>query len=170
MNDRDERQKVINANKYMEAMFGDRREAKGLAKPEIKELKPVRQIVNRSDEDELEAAVMREITQLLQVHPSVTLAIRANSGSAQIRGKNGKDMPIWFNRFIKGGSDFTVTDFWGLARFGLFAIEAKRRDWTYTGSEREKKQKGFIELVNRLGGRAGFATSAAEAQTILERK
>jgi hypothetical protein len=42
LTDRDDRQKVINANKYMELMYGDRREAKGLAKPEIKELKPKR--------------------------------------------------------------------------------------------------------------------------------
>jgi hypothetical protein len=169
-NDREERERINAALRHNEAMFGDIRRAKGLPEPRIKEMAPVRQVVNRSDEDELEAAVMKEVTHLLQVHPSVILAIRANSGSAQIRGKDGKNMPIWFNRFIKSGDKYTVTDFWGLANFGMFVIEAKRRNWKYCGTEKEQKQKGMIDLVIRLGGRGGFVTSAQEAQLILEGK
>lgn len=42
---------------------------------------------------------------------------------------------------------------------GQFAsVEVKRAGWKYTGTDREKAQKNWIELVNGLGGHAIFST------------
>lgn len=45
----------------------------------------------------------------------------------------------------------------------LVSIEAKREGWTYKGTDREKAQLAWINLINELGGRAGFATGPGEA-------
>ena len=157
-------------NRMVEAMYGDVRREKGMPVPVSLE-EPVRKHRGPVNEDLAEAGVMSEVSSLLQVHPSVILAIRANSGGAWLKGKNGKDVPVWFYRIVRSPTEVTLVDWWGFARFGVFAIECKRRDWKYTGrDEREVKQQNFINLVRSIGGRAGFATSSLEAQNILEGK
>ena len=88
-----------------------------------------------------------------------------------MRGKNGKDIPVWFWRWIKSGEKMTICDYWGAATWGMFAIEAKKRDWKFNpANERERKQKAFIDLIISLGGRGGFATCYEDAVKILEGK
>lgn len=47
----------------------------------------------------------------------------------------------------------------GLIVGQFVAREIKHGDWKWTGSEREKAQRNFINLVNSLGGDARFASS-----------
>lgn len=150
---------------YAESNRADRFYAAMAGKPPQEQvaIAPKREIINRSPADDLEAAVMREVTTVLAGHKNVIFALRSNSGS--MLDANGA--PIWFYRWIKNSEDMTLTDFWGLARDGLFALEAKRRDWTYTGTQRERAQKAFIDTILRTGGRAGFVTCAEDAIRIL---
>lgn len=39
------------------------------------------------------------------------------------------------------------------------ALEVKRADWKYTGSDREKAQLNFLSLIASLGGYSKFVTS-----------
>jgi len=44
---------------------------------------------------------------------------------------------------------------------GVFtSIEVKRIGWSYTGSDREKAQNKWIELIRKLGGIAGFTNNS----------
>ena len=46
---------------------------------------------------------------------------------------------------------------------GVFtAIEVKRSSWKYTGTEREKAQKAFIDIIKNLGGFAQFVADPEE--------
>jgi hypothetical protein len=57
-----------------------------------------------------------------------------------------------------------MSDLMGIGPGGVFlAIEVK----TPTNKQRPKEQVMFIEAVRRMGGRAGFATSIAEAEAII---
>lgn len=121
----------------------------------------------RTDDDDTEAAVIREITAVIAHHPRVLFAVRQNSGAAV----SASGAPIWFYRIIKLPADvqMTVTDFWGVDIYGKpFCIEAKRRAWTKPSDDRERKQLAFIEAVRSVGGVAGFATSGEQARNILE--
>lgn len=121
----------------------------------------------RTDDNDTEAAVIREITAVIAHHPRVLFAIRQNSGAAV--SANGA--PIWFYRIIKlpNETPITVTDYFGVLTDGRpFCIEAKRRAWTKPSDERERKQLAFIEAVRSVGGVAGFATSGEQAKNILE--
>jgi len=130
-----------------------------------------RKIVNHTDAEELEGAVMKETRSVLQDHPQIIVAIRQNTGAAWLPGKNFKDVPVWFYRVEKSPVEMTLVDWWGIATWGLFCIECKRRDWKYTGKDaREVKQHNFILLCKKYGYRAGFATSGQQVHDILEGK
>ena len=133
----------------------------GLTPRAQKVIAPKREIVNRSAPDDLEAAVSDEVEEVLIAHPAVIFAVRQNSGAT------ADYVSFWKWVKWRGDDPATLPDYWGLARFGLFALEAKRRNWHYTGTDRERKQKSFIDMVNAHGGRAGFVTSGAAALEIL---
>jgi len=53
-------------------------------------------------------------------------------------------------------------------RQGIFvAVECKREGWIFKGTEREVKQKNFIDFVIFQGGIAGFATSVEDFKKII---
>lgn len=145
-----------------EANAGDRYYAAmaGVAPQNQQVIAPKREIVNRSDPSELEGAVMKEVGELLAMHPQIVFAVRQNTGATTDY--------VWFYRWVKWPEKMTISDYWGLQRNRrMFAIECKRRNWKYTGSEREQQQKAFIDTVVESGGRGGFATCAEEAREIL---
>ena len=119
-----------------------------------------------SDANELEAAVMREVASVVAKHPKVLYAVRQNSGGAQ----DQYGVPIFFYRFLRlNGHDMTLTDVWGVTTTGkLFAIEAKRRNWTRVSGTREERQRKCIEVVKSVGGIGGFVTSGEQAMEILD--
>lgn len=166
------RQQIEGVNKAMrglEAMYGDVRVAKGRPEPGMIELAPKRQIVNRSDPNLLEGAVMREIEPYLRTHPAILFAVRQNGGAMETEGEGGDLSKIWFYRWVKRRTAMRISDFWGLADFGLWAIEAKRRDWVFTGTvKREIQQAAFHDVIRTSGGRAGFARCVEDAQKIIE--
>lgn len=169
---RDHLGEVNRAMRGQETMFGDLREAKGIAKPLIHDLAPPREVVNRSDPNELEGAVLAEVGEVLAVHPNVIMCVRQNTGAAQMLGKNGRTYPVWFYRWIRRAENMTITDYWGWLRIGPsrvpFALECKRRSWKRNFNKAdENEQHTFIEEMIRMGGRGGFVTSAEQALKIL---
>ena len=134
---------------------------------------PKRAYTKRTASDDLEAAVSIEVGQVLATHPNVIFAVRQNTGAADMVGKGGKVYPVWFYRWVRCDGEITITDYWGFmfspARFVVpFALECKRRDWCWSGIEREKQQRGFIDKIIDFGGRGGFVTSAEQALAILK--
>jgi hypothetical protein len=145
------------ADRYYAAMHGK--------EPMVQsQIAPKRVYKKRTEDEDTEAAVMREVTQIVAGHRNVIWALRANSGMIYNEG----GAPVWFYRWIKNNDDMTLTDIWGLARFGLFALEAKHRQWHYTGTPREKAQDAFIQAIRAAGGRGGFVTCAEQAIEILK--
>jgi hypothetical protein len=119
----------------------------------------------RMDDDDREETVMREVSALLAHHPKVLFAIRQNSGMSE----NASGTPIWFYRWVRSRTKMRVTDFWGLLTDGrMFALEAKNRLWKAPSGEREFEQQEFLTAIREAGGVAGFVTSAAQAQKIIE--
>ncbi len=49
----------------------------------------------------------------------------------------------------------------------ITSIEVKKENWTYKGTEREKAQLAWIELIQNCGGIAGFASSKQIYNTIV---
>ena len=50
---------------------------------------------------------------------------------------------------------------------GVFTSpEVKPEGWVYKGTEHEQAQQRWHDIVNALGGRSGFVTSAEEALTL----
>lgn len=92
---------------------------------------------------------------------------RNNSGVATNR--NGK--PVRFglaNESATRNKVFKSSDLIGWTADGLFlAIEVKPHGWEYTGTNREVAQQAFHTVVRAAGGRAGFATGAADVADIL---
>lgn len=126
---------------------------------------PKREIVNRSEPGELEAAVMREVADVIILAPSVLIAWRQNTGSLP----NANGAPIWFYKFVKWTDEMTLVDYLCILKSGrLAAIECKRVNWKYTGTPREVKQDAFIQAVRAGGGRGGFVTGAEQALEILK--
>lgn len=85
--------------------------------------------------------------------------------------KNGRPIRYGLNNVSKKANDeYKSSDLIGLRKItitpdmvgktvGVFiAREAKREGWKYKGSEAEKAQKRFIDLVNEMGGNACFAS------------
>lgn len=127
------------------------------------DVKPKREIKNHSDKDELEASVVAEISKLLAHHPQVLFACRSNSGAAYMMGRDGKEMPVTFNRIIRSPVEMRISDFWGILRDGRpFAIECKRRNWTKPTDQREHEQAAFLQMVRDAGGVGIFATCAED--------
>ena len=129
-------------------------------------VKPKREIVNHSAKHELEASVIADISKLLAHHPRVLFACRSNSGAAYMTGRDGKEMPVTFNRIIKSPVQMRMPDFWGLyhGKFGVlpFAIECKRRNWTKPTDQREHEQAAFLQMVRDACGVGIFATCAED--------
>jgi hypothetical protein len=112
-----------------------------------------------------EDAVLREVAQLLAVHPKVLFAVRQNSGMAYNEAK----APIYFYRWVKIKVKMRISDLWGMLTDGrMFAIECKNREWTKPSGIRELEQKEFLDAVKNAGGASGFVTSAEQAQRIIE--
>jgi hypothetical protein len=119
----------------------------------------------RMSDDDSEAAVLREVGELLAVHPKVLFAVRQNSGMAY--GENKQ--PIYFYRWARSKTKMRISDFWGMLTDGrMFACEVKNRLWTKPSGEREAEQQNFLLTVKYAGGVSGFVTSAEQAQKIIE--
>ena len=148
-------------NRFYAAAYGKPMPAE-LEAPARKAVKP-RAVVNPSDPNELEAAVMREVAAVLARHPKVLFAIRQNSGSMEVES-NGKKMPIWFYRWVRSRESMNLPDYWGLLTDGrMFALECKRRNWTKPTGEREGKQLAFLLTVRYARGIGEFVTCGEDA-------
>lgn len=120
----------------------------------------------KSETDTSEDAVMREVAEVIQKHPSILFSVRQNSGSAEMGGR-----PVWFWKWLRrNGVEMTITDIWGMLTDGrMFAIEVKERNWKGVGSgdtakaTRERRQEAFINVVISRGGVGGFVTCAEDA-------
>ncbi len=93
---------------------------------------------------------------------------RNNTGVA----KNEAGRPIRFglaNDSAAVNAQIKSSDLIGIARpSGKFvAIECKRPGWPGVRTERERAQMRFIAAVRSFGGLAGFATSPADAMSII---
>lgn len=183
-----ERERIDAANRAMEIMYGDLREAKGMPKPTVGTFTPKRRIprgggdpgnatdidaVHRTHAAEtakrpLEAEVIRAVEQLLRVHPRVLWALRMNAGSASYESKTGKYAPVWFHRWVRSPSRFRMADFIFLRDDGKFgAIECKRLGFRKPTDQREREQAAFLSNLITNGCLAGFATSADDALAII---
>lgn len=136
--------------------------------PVLFNVRAARGPVQHTAEHELEGSVINEVSKLLHRHPNVIFAVRQNGGSAPLVGKGGAVVSVWFYRFLKMPIEMTLTDFWGFTRKGPFALEAKRRDWHFTGTPRERQQQSFITCIREAGGCGGFVTCAEDVLQILK--
>ena len=140
------------------------------------EVPDARKPVNHSDPDELESAVMKEVASVLKTHPRVVFAMRVNSGAAWMPSKGGKDAPVAFYRILRRphGYDTTIVDFTGWYGKGPlwlpFAFECKRRNWKFTGTEREVAQSNYLKMIDGFGGIASFITSGQQVINLLDGK
>ncbi len=128
---------------------------------------PKRIIKHKSDKEELEGSVLREVGEIILLSPNVVLAWRQNGGAAQAADGVFR---IWFYRWVKRPiKEFVLVDFLGVLKSGnMFALECKRRDWKYAGTEREISQGNFMAEIIKSGGKAAFVTSAEQALAVLK--
>lgn len=128
---------------------------------------PKRIITHRSEKEELEGSVLKEVGEIILLSPNVVLAWRQNGGAAQ--APDGV-FRIWFYRWLKRPvKEMVLVDFLGVLKSGhMLAIECKRRDWKFTNTPREAAQFAFIRTIQGSGGRGGFVTSAEQAQALLK--
>lgn len=132
-------------------------------------VKPKREIVNHTDASELEASVISEVSSLLAKHPAVLFAVRQNSGAAFLKGRDGKDMPVWFYRCITSPEKMRISDFWCILRDGrMAAFECKRRNWIKPTDQREYEQLAFLTMVQNSGGIGRFVTCAEDVLEALK--
>lgn len=148
------------ADRHYAAMYGKEPMAQS-------QIKPKRVITHRSEKEELEGSVLREVGEIILLSPKVALAWRQNGGAAQ--APDGV-FRIWFYRWIKRPvKEMVLVDFVGMLKDGrMLAIECKRRDWKFTGTDREEAQSMFIKNIVAHGGVGGFVTSAEQALQILK--
>lgn len=129
---------------------------------------PKRTYRRNTDEGELEKGVLNAVSELLAVHPAVAFAVRQNSGAANVTDAQGRSYPIWFYRVIRKRAKMRIVDFWGfLANGRVFALEAKRRNWSGPSDLREYEQQEFLQFIRSIGGIGAFVRSSQEAQAAL---
>lgn len=159
------------ANRFMEEMYGDVREARGIQAPDIPPERAPRIVANRTDPAELEDACKKATRDVLANHPKVLFAVRVNSGAAWLPSKGGKDAPVSFHVVVRAPARVRIVDFTGLLRDGRpLAIECKRLNWTYVGRDaREVEQAAYLDMVRSAGGVAAFVTAGQQALELLNR-
>jgi hypothetical protein len=106
-----------------------------------------------------ESVVQNEVRAFLGAHPDRVVLWRNNVGVANhFDVKSGRISKVVYG-LAPGSSDLI-----GITCEGQFvALELKREK----GGKEEDDQKMFIALVQKLGGRAGFVRSVADAKRIL---
>ncbi len=145
---RDHIGEVNRAMRGQEAMFGDLREAKGIAKPALLELAPKRVYTPRTDKGAKEKTVKQKIREALRADPRVAFVWN------EISGQYG-DLRVGFN----GKPDLI-----GMLNGGqLFAVEVKREN----GGALSQAQSDCLEMIILHGGKAGVARSVEEALKII---
>lgn len=123
---------------------------------------------------QLEAPVIKAISELLALHPRVIWAARMNSGMASYEAKSGRYSPVWFHKIVRAPFAIRMPDFIGMLRgedgkTGIpFACEAKAPGWRGPRDEREREQSMFLQMVDAWGGIGCFATSADEVAVLLK--
>lgn len=121
-----------------------------------------------------------EIQQLIQMegpkHESIVM--RNNSGA--LKDSTGRMVRYGLNNISdKVNANFKSSDLIGITcititpnmvgyKIGVFtAVEVKKEDWVFKGTDREKGQKNFIDWVLQRGGFAGFANSVESFRKII---
>ncbi len=140
---------AVNASmRGQEAMYGDLREAKGIAKPALLELAPKRVYTPRTDKGAKEKTVKQKIREALRADPRVAFVWN------EISGQYG-DLRVGF---------VGKPDLLGMLKTGqLFAIETKREK----GGILSEAQAACLQFIRDNGGRAGVARSVDEAIAII---
>lgn len=122
----------------------------------------------RVDHPDLEKHVVREVGELLAVHPKVLWALRMNSGAASYEASTGKYAPVWFHKWIRSPQKCRMADYFGgTVDSRIIALECKHRQWTKPGDTREEEQANFLALVRKVGGIGRFVRSSEEANEVL---
>jgi hypothetical protein len=122
-------------------------------------VKPKREIVNHTDKDQLEAAVVSESGDILKQHPRILFAVRQQGGMMY----NPSGAPVWFYRIIRSPEEMKIVDFWGFTTdFKPFAFECKWRGWTKPTSKREFEQLAYMNMIANSGGIGRFVTCAED--------
>lgn len=138
-----------------EAMYGDLRQAKGIALPEIVKLKPKREYKKSGNPSEVQ--IMKAILQLLERHPKVAKAWRVNSGTATYES-GGK------TRYVRMNTAKGMSDIMGILKDGrTIAIEVKSRTGTV-----HAHQHAFLNSIAMAGGVAFVARSVDDVLSRLE--
>ncbi len=143
---------VNSAMRGQEAMFGDLREAKGMAKPAMLELGPKRVYTPRVNNGPTEAQVLKSVLAYLRRHPDVASVERSQSG-----------LFVEGNRTIRVGFVGKL-DVSGFMKRGAryFEIEVKK-----PGKKPTEAQAARIAKVKANGGISGFVTSIEETAALL---
>ena len=122
-------------------------------------VKPKREIVNHTDKDQLEAAVVTECVDVLKRHPRILFAVRQQGGMMY----NPSGAPVWFYRIFRSPEEMKIVDTWGFTTdFLPWAFEVKHRGWTKPTNKREFEQLAFMNMISSRGGIGRFVTCAED--------
>lgn len=135
---------------YLEAMYGDRREAKGLPAPVMAEVPRLRNKgVRKPMLGGSEAQILAAIMVLLKHHPKVARAWRINSGQFEIT-YNGK------SRYVRANTARGMADIGGLLKPSgrSLYIEVKSAKGIIAPHQQE-----FLDSITKAGGLAFVARS-----------